>query len=221
MNAGSTRIGSMARTTIFCLLLLGLLLSGGCAGDAQQTSGDAAKTAPPAAAAKPPAAPAATFDIERSRTLLDEALAGNSGRVGELLRGGADPNFRNLDDRTPLMLAAFDGHGTAVEMLLEHGAEVDSRDPDGRTALMYAASGPFPETVRILLEHGADPLAVDQEECFTALMFAASEGHAEVVRILLENGSDPAMVDADGETALDFAMGNRHTGVVSLLQNLK
>ena len=183
MNNGITRRRMTPLTVRRCLMILCLLFTGGCTGEQSKTTGDAVNSAPADSAAASPAAPAAPFDIERSRTLLDAALEGNAGRVGELLRGGADPNFRNLDDRTPLMMAAFDGHSTAVRTLLEHGAEVDSRDPDGRTALMYAASGPFPETVRILLEHGADPLAVDQEECFTALMFAASEGHAEVVRV--------------------------------------
>jgi len=156
---------------------------------------------------------------EASRQLLAATLDGQAKLARQALDGGADPNARTEDGRTPLMLAAFDGHTETVRLLLARGANIDDRDPAQRTALMYAASGPNHQTVRLLLGNGADPLAVDREEHFTALMFAASEGQAEVVRALLGHGSDPSMVDVDGDTALDFAQQNGHVDVAGLLRS--
>lgn len=157
------------------------------------------------------------YDAAASQALLNAAAAGDSERATEALKQGADPNARREDDRTPLMLAAFDGHTAIVIELLDHGAEVDARDPVGRTSLMYASSGPFEATVRTLLENGADPHAVDSEERFTALMFAAGEGLTEVVQLLLDSGSDPSTVDADGDTALDHATRSGRAEVVAML----
>ena len=50
-------------------------------------------------------------------------------------------------------------------------------------------------------------------------MHAAAEGHADVVKVLLKYNADPAMRDADGDSARDFAMRNRHADVVQLLAN--
>lgn len=130
---------------------------------------------------------------------------------------GADVNARGEDDRTALMLAAFDGHTEIVGFLLDQGARVDDLDPFGRTALMYASTGSYPDTVELLLLWQADPTIADRDERFTALMHAAAEGHADVVQILLDHGSDRDVTDIDGDTALDFATRNGHAEAAALL----
>ncbi|KAE8386701.1 ankyrin repeat-containing domain protein [Aspergillus alliaceus] len=54
----------------------------------------------------------------KERTALHEAASeGNADVVSYLLERGANPNFRNLDGQTPLMLAQTDGRQEVVEIL--------------------------------------------------------------------------------------------------------
>jgi ankyrin repeat protein len=52
---------------------------------------------------------------------------------------------------------------------------------------------------------------------YTALMYAASNGQDEVVKLLLKNSADKNIQSNKGNTALDFAMKNKHTNIISLL----
>jgi hypothetical protein len=51
-----------------------------------------------------------------------------------LLSAGANPNSRNTDGETPLMLAAYVGHFHGVEALLRGGADANTRNVAGETA---------------------------------------------------------------------------------------
>jgi ankyrin repeat protein len=150
--------------------------------------------------------------------LFKAAALGELADAKRLVAEGVPVDVVEPEGRTPLMVAAFDGHRHVVSFLLVEGAEVDHRDVNGRTALMCASSGPFVETVELLLDAGAEVNARGRLEGFTALMTAAAEGQLEVVRLLLERGADPSLEDVDGDTALSFAHQNGHTQVADLLE---
>ncbi len=188
------------------LLMLGLLCAPGCG---QSESGESASLTP--------VAKSGTAD----RSLRDAAFAGEIAQVQRALDQGADVNAADEENRTPLMLAAFNDFADVAKLLLDRGAQLDDRDKAGRTALLYAASGPNVRTVRLLLGQGADVNATDGGEGWTALMFAAAEGHATVVQALLENGADTSFQDVDGETALKFATDKGHTSVIGVLEKVR
>ncbi len=84
--------------------------------------------------------------------LLRAAKAGDNAQVQKLLGQGADPNTRDKDRSTPLILMASLGLTDGVEALLKKGAYVNAKDKTGWTALMGAARKGHSDTVRALLE---------------------------------------------------------------------
>jgi uncharacterized protein len=160
-------------------------------------------------------------------TALMKAASG-ADVVKLLLQHGANPNFKDQEGKTALMMAAT-GWGPrnaeATELLLDKGAEINSRDESGKTALMAAAGAGSPEVVKRLLERGAEANSTDY--CGkTALMYVLQPACAYsfsmsqfqcgsqavtaddmdrikgVVQLLLEKGADINAKDKDGWTAL-------------------
>lgn len=58
--------------------------------------------------------------------------------IKELLDSGIDVNFRDIDNRTALHVAACQGYSDVVSLLLERGAEVDTKDRWGSTVSQQA-----------------------------------------------------------------------------------
>ena len=63
------------------------------------------------------------------------------GLIGALLKVGADANQPDVNNMTPLMLAAFIGQRDLIRMLLSAGASPYIRDNRNDTALDYALRG--------------------------------------------------------------------------------
>uniref|UniRef100_A0A3Q3CJJ1 Ankyrin repeat and SOCS box containing 14b n=1 Tax=Haplochromis burtoni TaxID=8153 RepID=A0A3Q3CJJ1_HAPBU len=149
------------------------------------------------------------------RTALHEsAFLGLENFVYLLLESGANPNACDVKKKTPLALAAQNGHLNVVEVLaLIHFLG---------TILFDAAASGNPDIISLLLEHGADPnvplysghlpihrvayhghrLALEhlipvtklhavKESGMSPLHSAAAGGHAQCVEILLKAGYDP------------------------------
>ena len=64
--------------------------------------------------------------------LYQAAVAGNTGKVEQLLRKGADVNARSKKGRTALMVAAQRGHTETVKVLIAAGADVNARSNKAR-----------------------------------------------------------------------------------------
>jgi WD40 repeat protein/ankyrin repeat protein len=139
-----------------------------------------------------------------------------------LLSWGADPNLRDGEGRTPLvLLPIFQADSPVLTLLLEKGADVNAMDNQGNSALSYAARQGRIEVVRFLLDHGAkasEPVGTGGK----SLMNAAYDGHTEIVRLLLDRGADPNTTNAsyyktEGSTALMAAVQGGHIDIVTLL----
>ena len=61
------------------------------------------------------------------------ASEGNTGRLADLLKCGADVNIANFDQRTSLHVAASSGHKAVVQILTQWQAAVDMSDRWGNT----------------------------------------------------------------------------------------
>ncbi|XP_044461224.1 integrin-linked protein kinase 1-like [Mangifera indica] len=78
--------------------------------------------------------------------------------INELLDSGIDVNFRDIDDRTALHVAACQGFVEVVELLLQRGADVDPKDRWGSTPLADAIYYKNHDVIKLLEKHGAKPL---------------------------------------------------------------
>jgi ankyrin repeat protein len=75
--------------------------------------------------------------------------------LNELIANGADPDAKDLNGMTPLMIAAENGHVSIVEALLEDRAD-KYIELEGYTALNMAKDGEHSEVIRILEEAEAE-----------------------------------------------------------------
>lgn len=119
-----------------------------------------------------------------------------------MLKGGVDPNVKNKQGNTPLIISASLGDVPSVQSLMAYRADVNAANNDGNTALIYAARYNHPEIIRELLKPQTmqAPLDVNMQNKNgqTALYWGAAKGYVEVVRRLLAADADPTIAAKDG-----------------------
>ncbi|OMO57129.1 hypothetical protein CCACVL1_25978 [Corchorus capsularis] len=98
---------------------------------------------------------AAEIDGVRLMYLANE---GDLDGIRELLDSGINVNFRDIDDRTALHIAACQGQTDVVSLLLQHGANVDPKDRWGSTPLADAIYYKNHDVIKLLEKHGAKSL---------------------------------------------------------------
>ncbi len=88
--------------------------------------------------------------------VLMDAVEGPNDRIVRLLLAkGADPNRRDPQGETALMIAASNADPACVQALLDHGAEVNAKNQDGDMAWGYAASEGRADNIALLVRAGA------------------------------------------------------------------
>ena len=115
--------------------------------------------------------------------LWQASYVGDARIVGALLadeRLGVDLNYAGDDGRTPLYMAACNGHDTVVAALAEAGADLNKADNDKCTPLWIAASRGREGAVAVLLKAGAD-VRIKGFRGRTALEEARRMGHVGVI----------------------------------------
>ena len=157
-----------------------------------------------------------------NQDLLAAASDGNTTRVVELLRQGADVNARDALGRTAVMAATYGRHAGTVEALIGAGADVNLRDAMLNNPFLYAGAEGMVDILKLATKAGADP-GITNRYGGTALIPAAERGHVDAVNYLLDNTAvDVNHVNSLGWTALLEAIvlsdgGSRHQQVVAAL----
>ena len=92
----------------------------------------------------------------QSKADLWEAVArGDLHTLQRALESGLDPDVREPNGATPLIVAAMFGHTDLVRLLIENDAALDVQNNDGATALYVASLFGHPDAVTLLLKEGA------------------------------------------------------------------
>ena len=87
---------------------------------------------------------------------------GDLGWTGFLLAHGANPNARDRDGETPLLIATVVGFDEGVRVLTQiGGVQIDAANQLGETPLLKAVQARNPVSARYLLDAGANPDATD------------------------------------------------------------
>jgi hypothetical protein len=142
-------------------------------------------------------------------SFLERVVKGDAKVVDLFLRSGIQPDAKDGNEKTALLLAAENNHLDVVKILLAKGAQANARGRNGMTSLMVAARKGYPETVKLLIDAKAEVNAKDNLNGRPVLQYAVwgdalalNERHIETARLLVKAGADINAKDEVNNTAL-------------------
>lgn len=173
---------------------------------------------------------AAVTDAQRTDA-MDAARLNRAEALSKLLQQGVDPNTKNSNGNTLLMMAAQEESVDTLKVLIAAKADLAARDKVGDSALMKAIIRENDTTregavakglavkrngaVEALLSAGAP---VNYSSGWTPVLYAAYVGNDALLERLISMGGDVQKAAApNGSSALMLAAANGHTEVVKRL----
>ncbi|XP_031557765.1 uncharacterized protein LOC116294318 [Actinia tenebrosa] len=137
----------------------------------------------------------------------------------------ADITVVNVENKTPLHVAAAHGNIEVVKFLIDKASKqvpdikdfIDKTDYEGNTALILASYGGHDEVVKELLQNGADPLIQKTSSKITALHVAAIGGNTAVMEYLLSYGAKIEALDSSYMTPLHGAAASNQASALKFL----
>ncbi|KAF7842733.1 potassium channel AKT2/3 isoform X1 [Senna tora] len=153
-------------------------------------------------------------DPNMAENLLTAATTGNAAFLEELLKAGLDPEVGDSKGKTPLHIAALNGHEECVKVLLNHACNTHKKDINGNTALWDAIESKHYSIFRMLYQPSA---LSDPHTAGDLLCTAAKRNDITVMSELLKQGLNIDSKDHHGLTAIQVAMTKNHVDMVQLL----
>ncbi|CAG0881844.1 unnamed protein product [Darwinula stevensoni] len=123
---------------------------------------------------------------------------------------------RDSEMRTPLHLAACQGHDNMVSFLIKNGAALDLFDSCGRTPLLKAVECNHETTATWLLQSGS-PVDKPDARGDTCLHYCVRIGNVSLAGLLLERGARLEQQNRDGETPLHIAIQSHQYQAIHFL----
>ncbi|MEZ0223335.1 MAG: ankyrin repeat domain-containing protein [Alphaproteobacteria bacterium] len=156
----------------------------------------------------------------KNEALRKAAIKGKFNRAQKLLAEGADVDYRDTNQLTPLYFAASRGFNDITRLLLERGANPDvgkDKDLEGSALTQAAYWGHF-DVVKTLVAYQAD-LNLKGYELRSALHEAIWKGREEIATFLIEAGTKTDTKSRMDATPLQDAIssGLKRTALVMCL----
>ena len=121
--------------------------------------------------------------------------------------------------KTPIYLAAYNGHIEIVKFLAPLTDNPNAPVRSGNTPILEAAHYGHTEIVKILAPLAGNPNALGGHG-MTPIIWAAYMGHTEIVKILASFIDNPNAPGEDGRTPIYLAAWGGHTEIVQFLAPL-
>uniref|UniRef100_A0A3Q3VKH0 asparaginase n=1 Tax=Mola mola TaxID=94237 RepID=A0A3Q3VKH0_MOLML len=153
-------------------------------------------------------------ELEAVRDAFTPPLACVAAKIGDietleaLKQMGSNFCLDDYDGRTPLHIAACEGHLNVVNYLLSHGVTVYAKDRYGDTPLCNAVRFRHRKIVQLLRQTGAHFSREKLDEAGTELCSLAASGDLDGLEIWNLAGADFTKPGYDGRTAVDV-VGSR------------
>ncbi|KAH8690562.1 ankyrin repeat-containing domain protein, partial [Talaromyces proteolyticus] len=142
---------------------------------------------------------------------------GQTKHVEYLLNAKVSTEFKDDDDRTPLLCAVEENNIDIVELLLRSKADWNARNKSKRTVLHIASSNGSNGIVLKFLSIPELDLDAQDEQFETPLHLAVRSGHQMAVKFLLEFGANVNAKDKKGFTPLHLAAAKRGPTLVKMI----
>ncbi|XP_046563726.1 kinase D-interacting substrate of 220 kDa-like [Haliotis rubra] len=163
-------------------------------------------------------------EVDKEETFVNSPLhdacrKGNLTRVRSILSQGlVDINIRDGNHgKTPLMVAAQEGHCRILSFLIRKGANMSQVDNDGKNFLHWACNcGHVGMAECLLPQYDIDI----NHKHVSPLLQAAYRGSKDVFEFLVCMGANVSQVDDRGDKVLHWGCKGGHLGMVKYLLSL-
>jgi len=166
--------------------------------------------------------PPSATEVSQYTGIMAAAAKGDATEIKDLIANGKSPNIRDNHGRTPLHVAAFEGHHEVMRILANAGVDPNALENDRYDIVTITAVENDIPTLKLSLELGGSAKNITSRYDGTALIAAAHLGHFEAVHILINAGAPLDHINNLGWTALIESIvlgdgGERHLKTLKAL----